>query len=367
MTGTTTTTMRIGTRSIGGGAPLFVIAEIGLNHDGDPARALALVDAAARTGASAVKLQSLRAETLVAPDRAAGGATLAHVASPSLREVFARFELDEAAHRAVAERARAHGLAWLSSPFDEAAIDMLVRLDCDALKIASGDITHHRLIARAAATGKPLVISTGLSTLDDVAAAVTCAREGGARQVALLHCVSAYPTPDDQQNLAAIRTLASVFGLPVGFSDHSADAAGVAAAVALGASLYERHVKASETDPVIDAAVSSSPDALARIVAVAAGTQARLGSGVRVPQPAETANREGSRRALYATRDLAAGTVVTDADVIALRPERGLAANRWRDLIGVTLPRAVAAFDPFLDDDLDGVVPDADERVETRA
>ena len=126
--------MRIGTRAIGGGAPLFVIAEIGLNHDGDPARALALVDAAAGAGASAVKLQSLRAETLVAPDRAAGGATLAHVDAPSLRDVFARYELDEAAHRAVAARAREHGLAWLSSPFDEAAVDMLVALDCDALE-----------------------------------------------------------------------------------------------------------------------------------------------------------------------------------------------------------------------------------------
>ena len=345
--------MRIGSRSIGGGAPLFVMAEIGLNHDGDPSRAVALVDAAARAGASAVKLQSLRAETLVAPDRGTGGATLAHVDAPSLRDIFARYELDEAAHRAVADRARRHGLAWLSSPFDDAAVDMLVRLGCDALKIASGDITHHRLIARAAATGKPLVLSTGLSTLDDVAVAVTCAREAGAGSLALLHCVSAYPTPDDEQNLAAITTLATVFGVPVGLSDHTADAAGVAAAVALGASLYERHIKASDADPVIDAAVSSSPEALARIVATAAATQARLGSGIRAPQPAELANRRGSRRALYATRDLPAGTVIAEADVIALRPEEGVPASRWRDLIGIRIGRAVAAFEPFRAEDLD--------------
>jgi sialic acid synthase SpsE len=363
--------MRIGTRAIGGGAPLFVIAEIGLNHDGDPARALALVDAAAGAGASAVKLQSLRAETLVAPvpanGRANGGATLAHVDAPSLRDVFARYELDEPAHRAVAARAREHGLAWLSSPFDEAAVDMLARLDCDALKIASGDITHHRLIARAAATGKPLVISTGLSTLDEVAAAVTCAREGGARSLALLHCVSAYPTPDDQQNLGAIRTLSTVFGLPIGLSDHTGDAAGVAAAVALGASLYERHVKASESDPVLDAAVSSSPAALARLVAIAAETQARLGSGLRTPQAAEQANRQGSRRALYAARDLAAGTVLTDADVIALRPEHGLPASHWRELIGVRTTRALAAFDPFQAEDLGDIVTADGGRVERRA
>jgi sialic acid synthase SpsE len=350
--------MRIGARAIGGGAPLFVIAEIGLNHDGDPARALALVDAAARAGASAVKLQSLRAETLVAPDRGAR-ASLAHVDAPSLREVFARYELDEAAHRAVAARARAHGLAWLSSPFDETVVDMLARLDCDALKIASGDITHHRLIARAAATGRPLVISTGLSTLEEVAAAVTCAGDSGARSIALLHCVSAYPTPDDQQNLAAIRTLATVFRLPVGLSDHSADAGGVAAAVALGADLYERHLKASDTDPVIDAAVSSSPEALARLVAVAATTQARLGSGARAPQAAEEANRLGSRRALYAARDLPAGTVVAEGDVIALRPEDGLPASRWRELIGARTARAIAAFDAFRAGDLDAPRPGA--------
>ena len=344
--------MRIGTRSIGGGAPLFVIAEIGLNHDGDPARALALVDAAAAAGASAVKLQSLRADTLVAPDRASRGASLAHVQAPSLRDVFARYELDEAAHRAVAARAREHGLDWLSSPFDEAAVTMLAALDCDALKIASGDITHHRLIARAAGTGKPLVISTGLSTLEEVGAAVACARDAGASRIALLHCVSAYPTPDDQQNLAAIRTLAAAFGLPVGLSDHTGDAAGVAAAVALGASLYERHIKLSDTDPVIDAAVSSSPAALARLVAVAAETQARLGSGLRLPQPAEAANRQGSRRALYAARDLAAGAVITEADIIALRPEQGLPASRWRELIGVRTTRALAAFDPFGVEDL---------------
>jgi sialic acid synthase SpsE len=358
--------MRIGTRAIGRGAPLFVIAEIGLNHDGDPARALALVDAAARAGASAVKLQSLRADTLVAPDRTTGGATLAHVAGPSLRDVFARYELDEAAHRAVATRARERGLAWLSSPFDDAAVDMLVRLECDALKIASGDITHHRLIARAAATGKPLVISTGLSTLDEVAAAVTCATDAGARHVALLHCVCAYPTPDDQQNLAAIGTLAAAFRVPIGLSDHTADAAGVAAAVALGASLYERHIKASDTDPVIDAAVSSSPEALARLVATAAATRHRLGSGQRAPQDAEQANREGSRRALYATRDLPAGTVLADTDVIALRPERGLSASRWRELLGTRTTRAIAAFEPFRVEDLDAPVA-ADGRGERRA
>jgi N,N'-diacetyllegionaminate synthase len=356
-------TMRIGGRPIGGGAPLFVVAEIGLNHDGDPSRALALVDAAAGAGASAIKLQSLRAATLVAPDPVTGaGASLAHVAAPSLRELFARYELDEAAHRAIAARARARGVAWLSSPFDEAAVDMLVRLDCDALKIASGDITHHRLIGRAAATGKPVIISTGLSTLEEVAAAVTCARESGARALALLHCVSAYPTPADQQNLGAIRTLATVFGLPVGLSDHTADAGGVAVAVTLGACLYERHVKVSETDEVIDAAVSSSPAALAGIVAIAAATRAMLGDGVRRAQEAERPNHAGSRRGLYAARAIAAGEMIAAGDLVALRPERGVPADCWRGLAGTVARRAIGAFEPFELGDLEADdAPVADE------
>ena len=206
VTGTTAATMRIGTtRHRRRGAAV--------RHRGDRPQPRRRSGARAGARRRRGRRRRVRRQAAVAAGRdrssrrigRSGGATLAHVDAPSLRDVFARYELDEAAHRAVAARAREHGLAWLSSPFDEAAVDMLVGLDCDALKIASGDITHHRLIARAAATGKPLVISTGLSSLDEVAAAVTCAREGGARSLALLHCVSAYPTPDDQQNLGAIR------------------------------------------------------------------------------------------------------------------------------------------------------------------
>jgi sialic acid synthase SpsE len=335
-------------RLVAAGEPLYVVAEIGLNHDGSVDRAFELVDAAAAAGADAVKLQSLRGRTLVAPVRA----RLAHVADSSLRELFARYELDEAAHRAVAARARSHGLAFLSTPFDEDAVDMLDRLDCDALKIASGDLTHHRLIARAAATGRPLVISTGLSRLDEVTEAVACARAAGASAIALLHCVSAYPVPDDQQNLGAIRTLAETFRVPVGLSDHSRQARDIAVAVALGAAIYERHVKPAPDAAVLDADVSSDPAALAVLVRDARRTRPVLGSGERVPMPAEAPNHEGSRRALYARRSLAPGDVVCAEDVVALRPAAGLDARRFDALVGTTLRRAVEADAPFLDSDV---------------
>jgi sialic acid synthase SpsE len=335
-------------RSIAPGRPLYVVAEIGLNHDGSVDRALALVDAAVRAGAHAIKLQSLRGETLVAEEPA----QLAHVRTTSLREFFAKYELDEEAHRRIAERARACGLAFISSAFDEAAIDMLERLGCDAYKIASGDLTHPRLIARAAATGKPVILSTGLSELDEVTDAVECARDAGASDLAILHCVSAYPVPEDQQNLGAIRTLASVFGVPVGLSDHSRHASAVTVAVALGACIYERHVKRDMNDAVIDADVSSTPEELAAVVRAARWTLDVMGDGRRAPQAAERPNLCGSRRALYARRPVAEGQTITEDDVIALRPARGLDARCWRDLVGVRALRAIGSGEAFVDADL---------------
>ena len=340
-------------RQVGAEAPLFVMAEIGLNHDGSLERALTLVDEAARAGAQAIKLQSLYADRLVA----ASCPPPLHVNVASLRDLFARYELDEAAHAAIAQRARRLGLGFISTPFALDAVDMLHRLGVDAFKIASGDVTHHQLIARAARTGHPLVISTGMSTLREVADAVACARQAGARHLALLHCVSAYPTPDDQQNLGAIRTLADTFGVPVGLSDHSAtnhSASGesLAIAVALGASIYERHLKPENGDACLDEAVSSNCTELAAAIAAAARAKRAIGHGRREPQAAEIGNRTPSRRALYAARDLAPGDIVNVEDIIALRPGDGLSAVHYAALAGTKLSRAIAAGEAFVDADL---------------
>jgi sialic acid synthase SpsE len=335
-------------RQIGTAAPLFVMAEIGLNHDGSSDRALTLVDEAARAGAQAIKLQSLYADRLVA----ASCPPPLHVNVASLRDLFARYELDEPAHAAIAQRARRLGLGFISTPFALDAVDMLHRLGVDAFKIASGDLTHHELIARAARTGKPLVISTGLSTMRDVADALACARQAGARHVALLHCVSAYPTPDDQQNLGAIRTLADTFGVPVGLSDHSASTDALPIAVALGASIYERHLKPENGDACLDEAVSSNSSELALAIANAARATRAIGHGRREPQPAEIGNRTPSRRALYTTRDLAPGDIVKAEDIIALRPGDGLSAVHYAALAGTRVSRAIAAGEAFVDADL---------------
>jgi len=340
--------LEIGGHTVAAFAPLFVIAEIGLNHGGSIERALALIDAAADAGATAVKFQTIEAGALVAP----GAPAPAHVPAGSMKEFFARFELDEVAHRRMIERARLRGLVVMATPFSEASVDMLAGLGIDAFKIASGDITWKELITRCARTRKPLVISTGMSGLNEAAYALDWARAAGASGIALLHCVSAYPVPPGHENLRAISALSHAFGLPVGLSDHAADGFSLPLAVALGASIYERHLVLAANDGSIDAAVSSTPGQLAELIRAAARARATLGSGQKVCLPAERPNRLASRRALYSTRNLAAGHVISRDDLIALRPGIGLAADRQDDLVGLVLHRDMEPGMAFVDLDL---------------
>jgi sialic acid synthase SpsE len=327
---------RIRDRRIGPGEPLYVVAEIGLNHGGSLDRAIALVDAAADAGADAIKLQTLEARALVAPQCPAP----AHVHVTSLTEFFASFELDEAAHVRIVARARERGLACLATPLSEAAVDMLDRIGIDAFKIASGDLTWPQLIGRAAKTGRPLIISTGLATLAEVTDAVSAARAAGAQALALLHCVSAYPVPRGSENLRAIDTLQS-FGVPVGLSDHGADTAAVPVAVTLGASIYERHIELDDEIDAVDHDVSSTAAELAAAIATARLTRAALGDGRKIGEGAESVNRTQSRRALCAARDLPGGHVIAASDVIALRPAIGLAPAELPRVIGASLRVAV--------------------------
>ena len=340
--------LEIAGRRVGPGAPVFAIAEIGLNHGGSLERALAMVDAAAASGASAVKLQTIDADRLVSSRSPAP----AHVAAASLRDFFRTFELNWDAHKAVAARARQRGLAVMTTPFFEEAVPVLESLGFDAFKIASGDLTYDGLIAAAASTGAPLVISTGMATLDEARHAVQLARAAGAGGVGVLHCVSAYPTPLYDENLRAIPTLATACGVPAGLSDHGRGLASAVAAVALGADLYERHFVLADDRDAIDLAVSSTPADFAAIVGAMRDTRAALGDGVKSCRPSEEPNRLASRRGLYAVRPLAAGHVVRAGDFVALRPGDGLAPRYARDLVGVRLERRLAQGEAFAEADL---------------
>jgi N,N'-diacetyllegionaminate synthase len=330
-------------RPIGPSEPVFVIAEIGLNHGGVPTRALEMVDAAAWAGASAVKLQTIDAQALVA----AHCPPPAHVGATSLREFFRRFELDVDAHRAVIARARAHGLAVLSTPFSESAVAMLSALGLDAFKIASGDLTYDGLITAAAATHRPLIISTGMSELGEVRHALDVAVRGGARDVALLHCVSSYPTAADSENLGAIITLRDAMRVPVGLSDHGAGLVSAVTAAALGGCIYERHLVLDHDHDAIDRAVSSTPQQLKDIVAALAHTRAAFGDGRKRCLPAEAVNRTPSRRGLYALRALRAGHALTRDDIAILRPAAALGPRDVDWILGARLTRDIEAGTAF--------------------
>jgi sialic acid synthase SpsE len=344
--------IEIGGRRIGGSNPVFVIAEIGLNHGGSVERALELVDAAADAGASAVKLQTLDSDALVAQHCPAP----AHVSATSLRDFFRQFELDLAAHRAVVLRARRRGLAVLSTPLSEQAVQLLEPLELDAYKIASGDLTYDGLIAVAARTRRPLILSTGMSDLCDVRRAVHVARETGNQDLALLHCVSAYPTPVASQNLRAIATLAEATGLPVGLSDHGPGLLSAVIAATLGGCIYERHLVLADDDSAIDRAVSSTPSELAAIVKALEQTRVSLGDGIKRCLAAERPNRTPSRRGVYARRRVPAGATITADDLVVLRPANDVAPGWLPALVGTTALRDIEAQAPLTAADLPMVV-----------
>ena len=317
-------------QSIAPGTPMRVIAEIGLNHDGDPDLAHRLVDACADAGAWAIKLQVFDADELLVADAPAP----AHVRAESLRDLFARFELPDTAYAALVQHARARGLVVIATPFDSRSVEMLDGLDVDAFKVASGDLTHVLLIEHVARLGRPVILSTGMSTESDVWNAVDWAVGAGARSLALLHCVSAYPTPDDQQNLRAVATLAREYKLPTGLSDHGMGADAALLAFAQGATLYERHVYLPGTEAPSMRQSPRRPTNWPTSFGGSTRAHAAMGEGRRSPVEAERANIGPSRRGLYARRALAPGDPIDATDVAALRPAAALGAEYARALIG---------------------------------
>ena len=338
----------VGNRRVGPAEPVFVVAEIGLNHSGHLSRALELVDAAAWAGASAVKLQTVDSDHFIARHCPAP----AHVVAASMREFFRQYELDVDAHRAIVERARQRGLAVLSTPLSERAVAMLERLNLDAYKVASGDLTYDGLIAAAARTGRPLFLSTGMSEMDEITRALELAQASHARAVAVLHCVSAYPAPLQSQNLSAVATLGKALGVPTGLSDHGPTGSAAVIATALGASVYERHLMLEGDADAIDAAVSSTPAELKAIVRAISETRSALGDGVKQCLPIERANLMPSRRGLYAARTLRAGETIAKGDINVLRPANALTPADVDWLIGHRVVRDIDAGAAFSGGDL---------------
>ncbi len=340
-------------REIGDGAPSFVIAEIGSNHDGQLERALALVDVAADAGADAVKFQSFRAAGLLArrwPDADGGWKTA------EAYPVLERLEVPAEWHAPLRDRARERGVMFLSTPFDESRAALLAALGVPAFKVASGDLTHHPLLRTLAAYGRPLLLSTGLATPDEIGAALDAVAEGaGAPErvppVVLLHCVSLYPLRPGDANLRALEPLRGRFGCLVGWSDHSPGHTLALGAVALGACVVEKHITDDRNRRGPDHGYAMEPGEFRAMVDAIRELETGLGDGTKRPRPDEEPERRWARRSVYAARSLPAGSLLEATDLKVVRPALGLEPDAVLQLIGRTLRRPLAVDEPVREED----------------
>jgi sialic acid synthase SpsE len=339
--------VRIGERFIGPGHPCFVIAEAGVNHNGALGRALELVDAAKSARADAVKFQLYRVEEQVSRAATTAAYQRERTGSSSMREMAESYDLPWDAHRDIAAHCRDVGIAYMASCFDPQAIDFLLSLGGESIKIASGEITNCPLLAYAAKTGKPILLSTGMSSLEDVTGAVEHMRESGPSPLALFHCVSDYPTEPRTANLRVMKTLADAFGVPVGFSDHTEGHAVAAAAVALGACMIEKHFTVDKTLPGPDHAMSLAPRDFEDFVAAVRSAEAALGDGAKRVSAKELETRQIARRSLVSRRDIEPGQSLDDENVCLKRPATGIDPRDWRRARGRTARTRIPADTPI--------------------
>ncbi len=344
----TTAAIQIEGRWIGPNHPPLVIAEMSGNHNQSLERALEIVDAAADSGAHALKLQTYTADTMTLDvDRdefkISDSDSLWH--GRHLHELYQEAHTPWDWHGSIFERARQRGLIVFSSPFDESSIDFLESLKVPAYKIASFELTDLPLIARAAQTGKPLIISTGMASLGEIQDAVQCARQNGGEQLVLLKCTSTYPATPESTNLLTIPHLRQCFQTQVGLSDHTAGIGAAVAAVALGATLLEKHFTLSRADGGVDAAFSLEPDELKSLVLESERAWKAMGQ----VQYGATGVQQKSlmfRRSIFVTADVAAGEVVQPSHLRILRPGHGLAPGLWNQVCGSTAGRDLKRGEP---------------------
>lgn len=339
----------------------LIIAEAGVNHNGSIEMAKKLIDVAAEAGADIVKFQTFKAEKVISKNAPkADYQKQTTDKGESQLEMVRKLELDEAAHRALIEHFRLRHVEFLSTPFDFDSIDLLARtLNLSRLKIPSGEITNGPYLLRMAETGKPVILSTGMSTLCEVETALgvlvfgylqsgqkpslagfqeAYRSEAGRKilleKVTLLHCTTEYPAPFDEVNLRAMATMKAAFGLPVGLSDHTPGIAAPIAAVALGARVIEKHFTLDKNLPGPDHKASLEPGELKAMVAAIRQVEVALGDGRKIPAPSEWKNRDIARKSLVAAKPIKKGELFTKENVAMKRPGKGLSPIQYWEIIG---------------------------------
>ncbi len=335
--------MKIGNREIGRNCPPFVIAEMSGNHNQSLERALKIVDAAAKSGAHGLKLQTYTPDTMTLniderefhigdPGSLWAGASLYRLYG----EAYTPWEW----HKAIFDRARELGVIAFSTPFDDTAVEFLESLDVPCYKIASFENTDLPLIRRVAATGKPLIISTGMATLAELDETVRCAREAGCRDLVLLKCTSTYPATPGNTNLLTLPHLRDMFGCEIGLSDHTLGVGVSVASVALGATVIEKHFTLNRSDGGVDSTFSMEPAEMAQLVVETEHAWQAIGDVSYGPTEAEKKSLQ-YRRTLYVVKDLKVGDVLTDDNVRAIRPGLGLPTKYLEHVLGRTVNQDV--------------------------
>jgi len=349
----------VGHRRVGGDAPCFVIAEAGVNHNGDLDLARQLIDVAAAAGADAVKFQTFRAARLVTAAAPKAAYQAARDEAPeSQLAMLQRLEMPDDWYPELMARCDRAGLVFLSTPFEEESADALHALGMLACKVPSGELTNLPFLAHLARFGRPMIVSTGMSVLDEVEAALDTIRDAGDPPVVLLHCVSRYPTPIDEANVRAMVTLADTFGVPVGYSDHTEGFEAPMAAVALGAVVIEKHMTIDRGLPGPDHRASLEPAELIDMVRRLRLVERSLGTGQKRPSAEERDTAAVARKSLVLSRAVPAGHRLVGDDLAIRRPGTGLPPSAFALIVGRRVASALPADhllqpDDFVAEDLE--------------
>lgn len=314
---------------------VLVIAEAGVNHNGSLALAMKMVDAAKKAGADIIKFQTAKPEALIS--RYAEKAEYQKMTTGAdesqldmVRKIMLRYE-DFVPLKQYCEKQE---IQFLSTPFDLDSIEFLEQLGCDIWKIPSGEITNLPYLEKIAQTHKPIILSTGMATLEEVAAAMKLLKQAGAGAITLLHCTTQYPTPYPDVNLLAMRTLHEQFGCDVGYSDHTKGITIPIAATAMGATVIEKHFTLDRSMEGPDHKASLEPDELAEMVTAIRQVEQAMGDGEKKPAASELANKSVARKSIIAARAIKKGEVYTEENLTTKRPGNGISPMRWYELIG---------------------------------
>jgi N,N'-diacetyllegionaminate synthase len=321
----------------------FIIAEAGVNHNGSLDRAIQMVDAAVEAGADAVKFQTFKAEKIIAVTAPKAGYQMETTGSDETQlEMVKKLELDEAAHVKLYQYCQGKNIQFLSTPFDLESIDLLNRMGLEIFKIPSGEITNLPYLRKLGTLDKRLILSTGMADLGEIEDALDVLTEFGTslKKITVLHCNTEYPTPMHDANLRAMQTIKSAFpGIHVGYSDHTEGIEVPIAAVAMGATIIEKHFTLDKNLPGPDHKASLEPHELKAMVRAICNIEKAFGNGIKKPSPSESKNKPITRKSIVAARDIRMGEVFTEENITVPRPGTGISPMRWDEVIGRKVPK----------------------------